>query len=158
MAEVELSEGLDTREDAVKIAHALWAEAVNRGWEGEYRDIVESVSHSDLIPVVGTASANLTVLKNLDDLGVAGNVLRPIVHGSGSTASVSFTHLMPTVGEGPGCACPEEVEGFDPRANIIAHAKEVLGEGNWQALRYAPLAEGAEKFTAECSSMECRNK
>lgn len=154
MPEVILSDGLDTREDAVKIAQALWAEAVYRGWEMQYRDIIDNVEGGHLIPTVGYAQAQLAVAEPLEALGIAGERLKPIAYGGGTITNVTFPHRMDTTTDDGTCACPE---GDEPRAGILAHAKRVLGTDNWLPLRYAPVNEYDHKVTAACSSADCIN-
>jgi hypothetical protein len=154
MAEIVLSDGLDTREDALKIAKALWAEAVERDWEGEYRDIISNTEGGHLIPVVGYAQAELAVSEPLEAIGLAGDKLKAIAYGAGTVATVTFPHRMDTFSDDGSCACPS---GDEPRASILAHAMRVLGQDNWLPLRYAPVKDGDLKFKAECSSKDCVN-
>ena len=151
MPEVELSAGLDTREDAMKIAKALWAEAVYRGWEMQYRDIL-GFEGGHLIPTVGYAQAQLSVAVALETIGITGEAIKPIAHGGGTVSTVTFPHRMDTSTDDGTCACPE---GDEPRAGILAHAKRVLGTDNWLPLRYAPVDEHTEKVIAACSSKDC---
>lgn len=162
MPEVELSPGLNTKEDAAKIAQALWAEAVKRGWESEYRDIIENTTRGAAIPAVGNVSVVIATSKGLNSLGETGVVLAPVVDST-RQVNIFWDHSMPVVGEDGACVCPDPEspdEGVaDVKRKVLEHARaKVEAQTSWQPLRFGPVAAGAEPFTAECSSVECRNK
>lgn len=149
MPEIQLSEGLDTREDAEKIARGLWAEAVRRGWESEYRDIIINTEGGEHIPTVGNVSTRLAVTRNMDNMGETGVALRNVTT---DPVMVTFTHSIETSGGGGECCCPDDVE--DPRSQVLFHAREV---SPGLPVRLAPLAGADTKFERACSSRDCAN-
>ena len=153
--EVELSAALDTREDAVKIAHALWDEAQSRDWQRQYREILDNANIEFDIPTVGKATADFIINIPLTELGSAGEMLTPAVTGQ-NYVGIILTHGIEFDADPTGeCICPE-----NPRA-IAAKVLEHLRETVPMLKEYGAIGRrnGDGEFIAssECSSNNCPN-
>ena len=154
MPRIELSTALNTREDAVKIAHALWDEAVERSWERQYREILEIADLTNDIPTVGKASATFTVQVPVGEfgpvLGEALTQLEPAVY-----FTVLFEHAVEFDADPTGdCICEEDTRAIARK--VLLHAKETVPAlNNYRVSGHHVNGE----FAAEsgCSSLNCRH-
>ncbi len=147
---ITLSAGQDTREDAAKIAHALWAEAVERGWEDEYREIIARANVGATVPVVGHILATLQVIGNADSVGTVGAQVKPLMVEHGA-ATVSFAHVAELEGESGSfdCICPD---------NAAFKARDLAVE-RFPELKYVVQVghDKVDEAQTKCSSPDCRN-
>lgn len=153
MPQVELSAGLNTREDAVKIAHALWEEAVERSWERQYREILDLADLENDIPTVGKATATGTVLVPIGELGsVIGEALGQIT--TDAYVTILFEHTIEFDADPTGeCICEENVRAIATK--VLRHAKDTVTAINTYRVD-GHKSNGEWVATSSCSDRNCR--
>lgn len=153
--EVQLSDALDTREDAVKIAHALWDEAQSRDWQRQYRQILDNAGIEGDIPTVGTASANFLVNIPLTELGAAGEMLKPVVTDA-NYVTITLHHSIEFDADPTGeCIC--EGHPRDIARKVLEHMRETVPMLNEYGVNGQRNGNGEFIATSECSSPNCPN-
>jgi hypothetical protein len=110
MAQIQLSEGQDTKEDFDKVVSALWGEAVARDWQSDFRNIMREAGATKYITSKCQLSGSIKFRVHASMMGTISTAMDSMFGPVGFETvmrHVAFDRPPQEGAEEGACVCPE---------------------------------------------------